>query len=1251
MPDKCRSLQEQGRRYSLYMRPWVLHADWATHPHVPYICDLNIVPSTRGQAEPQRNYARAWEEYIKGLVVSWHAKRTIQQFMAANCGRSKKEDNTVETPAPRNDQCAPNTLALQQLHKILDDVGGTDVKAKPSKHNVKQDSETDEEPAMRRSEQMKNAMCATTSLWQRDPSEWTVPPRNKLHSRIDLARHVKTPNYKHAKAKHDDPTYAQGSAYMKLKKTNIAAWWRKVNNSEKKPNPQQTAVIEAVSVRCQAEQAELNRWNGPVKNRRADMLSEPLRVCVLGDPGAGKSHCIHLLRSFFQEVMEWEHQMQFQFLAPQNSMAELVGGATVHTWGVIPIGGAAAGSKHKNKDVDWDQLFENCISMRWLIIDELSCLALGLLSMLDSFLRDKGCARHPYAHRNPIQRRNPRPFGGLNVIFCGDLWQLPPVKEIPIYAFPLHKADGEPYTAAEQAILAMFWKCKDSKDNNGIQKLFELTQAHRSKDAWQLAMLSQDRNGAESWEVYCFIHGLPTRNPGTWLPQTDTPSCGDALCKTLRLRWELSWKRQSMTWNEMQEMECQQCAAERRRRCRIISQIDDPDIHKQGIFREAPFVHPFRSPTNHAQRLRTLDFARARRCPVLWVVAHDELISKEKVSSKSSSDAAKANWLMYHDRWTAGIPGFMPLVLDLPVRFTCEPSRGDRTKGVFTNARGWLRGWELPAEELQRVNNLDEHEIALCLRPTRLYIETRSAHPSLDLIDGRRIYTLYPHSKAWYKDGDTRQIEIQRVGFPLVPDFGGTAHSYCGASLSACIGDLLEWHVRPQRESAIRGYIIKSRIDQADHLLLARPYSPQLFNQGVPPGPHYLREVMRGNLSYKDAIRQWTAQMNADKSKEETNASEKWPFCMTLPCRNCHSTKGPLPLTAFTVAHDFKEIWRVCISKGQLLTCYKCIRSLGWYKGSSEAVVYCDGCFCMKPRNEFDKEMYSRWQHACDDADILCKKCNNVSDKDADHNKYPCCGQGCASPDYQQMWPSNCFIKEDLVHSLFEGVSARCARCKVIEEGAVDKHVVCNGCHKSKHITEYSAIVCKHFLQKQDKTTGYRCNECQFPKCALCDNRPDKAISPNHLEKDGKWYCRKCRYPPCSKCRVTERPPGFQKTKLKFKEWVCADCTSKASQGATPPPVNASGDLQTQNCDDAEQNEEVGRGTEQQRTSKNSQEYKVCPVCERSPPLIEFRDRKATVCLSCQYPFCAANCGAQRPRHEKPMYFKVARANIKEEKW
>ena len=134
-----------------------------------------------------------------------------------------------------------------------------------------------------------------------------------------------------------------------------------------------------------------------------------------------------------------------------------------------------------------------------------------------------------------------------------------------------------------------------------------------------------------------------------------------------------------------------------------------------------------------------------------------------------------------------------------------------------------------------------------------------------------------------YKDGDTRQVEIKRYGFPIVPDFGGTAHSYCGDSLSACIGDLLEWWVRPQRDGAVRGYIIKSRVGQADHLLLARPYSPHLFRQGVPQGPHYLREVLRGNLTYKAAMKQWQQESQKDEEKETDLIGDKWPFCMTLP--------------------------------------------------------------------------------------------------------------------------------------------------------------------------------------------------------------------------------------------------------------------------------------------------------------------------------------------------------------------------------
>ena len=65
---------------------------------------------------------------------------------------------------------------------------------------------------------------------------------------------------------------------------------------------------------------------------------------------------------------------------------------------------------------------------------------------------------------------------------------------------------------------------------------------------------------------------------------------------------------------------------------------------------------------------------------------------RDRVVKEAGRAASQPSWLMRMDRDTAGIPGLLPLVLDLPVRFTQEPARGDRLKEVFTNAHGWLRG-------------------------------------------------------------------------------------------------------------------------------------------------------------------------------------------------------------------------------------------------------------------------------------------------------------------------------------------------------------------------------------------------------------------------------------------------------------------------------------------------------------------------------------------------------------------------------
>ena len=52
---------------------------------------------------------------------------------------------------------------------------------------------------------------------------------------------------------------------------------------------------------------------------------------------------------------------------------------------------------------------------------------------------------------------------------------------------------------------------------------------------------------------------------------------------------------------------------------------------------------------------------------------------------------------------------------------------------------------------------------------------------------------------------------MTRYGFPLVPDFEGIAHAYCGTTVGACLGDLLPWLHRPHKEDLLRAFIVKSR--------------------------------------------------------------------------------------------------------------------------------------------------------------------------------------------------------------------------------------------------------------------------------------------------------------------------------------------------------------------------------------------------------------------------------------------------------
>ncbi len=155
-------------------------------------------------------------------------------------------------------------------------------------------------------------------------------------------------------------------------------------------------------------------------------------------------------------------------------------------------------------------MFLNALGIRWLIIDEVSCVAAELLGLLDIYLR-RACARHPYARRGgglgKKRSLSERLFGGLSLVFSGHLWQLPPVMATAIFSNSTLRS----YRFEVQKIFDLFWRA----EQDSVQKTIVLTQRIRTGDPWLREVLEADRNGKESWGFFCSQHGIPIRKPGS----------------------------------------------------------------------------------------------------------------------------------------------------------------------------------------------------------------------------------------------------------------------------------------------------------------------------------------------------------------------------------------------------------------------------------------------------------------------------------------------------------------------------------------------------------------------------------------------------------------------------------------------------------------------------------------------------------------------------------------------------------------
>ena len=136
---------------------------------------------------------------------------------------------------------------------------------------------------------------------------------------------------------------------------------------------------------------------------------EKKNIFITGQAGTGKTYVI-------KKIIEWceQNKVKYEKTALTGTAAILINGKTLHSWAGIGIGDKQVGFYISKINRVW-ALKKNWIKTDLLIIDEISMMDAKLLELLNTIAQ--------------IIRRNEKPFGGIQLIFCGDFYQLPPVSK------------------------------------------------------------------------------------------------------------------------------------------------------------------------------------------------------------------------------------------------------------------------------------------------------------------------------------------------------------------------------------------------------------------------------------------------------------------------------------------------------------------------------------------------------------------------------------------------------------------------------------------------------------------------------------------------------------------------------------------------------------------------------------------------------------------------------------------------------
>ena len=652
---------------------------------------------------------------------------------------------------------------------------------------------------------------------------------------------------------------------------------------------------------------------------------EPLRWAVHGGPGTGKSYVLNRIRKeLFEDILGWKQGAEFQVVTLQAVMANDLKGDTIHhAFGLNWQGlGDERISGHKLLD-----LSAKALHWRWLIVDEISMVSAELLARLE--LRCRELVRDLAQSKYATDAACARPFGGLNVILAGDMWQLPPPRgtflgEVPWEWLTQCKTKKVAHTIHGQELI---W----GKAPGGIHGVTELVECERTQDMWLQSLQNEVRNGGLSEANHAFLHGFATPVPGSWNGQR--LECNQATCQKLL--------REKAASEAILCLECDMCKNERQSKARVA----DGSIAASAKFAGAKAIFATNAVKYHVNKVRAKAWAAETGQVLHHAIAKDR-ISSAALREKPDLGKEQLTWLQRHDQDCASLYGVLPLCIGMPV---AAADHLDRSRGILRGCAGEIVGWVWRVDAVggarQEATQI-WNELPACIL---VRFKTKTTW-RVQGIDEDNIFPVTPQKKPWYLDKGRKRpvLRVTRKQFPLAPGFATTAHAAQGQTCKE--GVVMDMHIG-EAGDPFTAYIALTRVQDRHGLFVYRPFPAAPFQKGAKVGRELLLRFWGGEKMDWSALRA--------KYRDERQ------------CKECNEAK---PASAFTAGR-----WK---RADAARVCKECIRR----HVEAQQPWQCMACTAWKQEDAFKAEharpqaTFYRICKTCEQTQV-CSVCNRRKDE------------------------------------------------------------------------------------------------------------------------------------------------------------------------------------------------------------------------------------------------------------------------------